>query len=855
MQTKSLFAVVIVFILLGSIFCPLIQGANSPIESTLFSDNFESYTVDTFPSNGGWELVWDGRGNQYQVNSIQYSKSQTKSLQLWGGPNWSAVAQKHFTSTSNQIGYEVSILISQIGSGGPGRVDYFGFFNKEVYVWGRHYATIQFNHDTGNIITDTGSVIGSWVPGVWYTVKIILDKTTKTYSVWVNGDLKGTTFPVSNKDIENINAFQLQSDHPGVKDYFDNVRVFEVVSGNTPNPTTPSLVGYWKFDEGSGSIAYDSSGNGNDGTIYTASWTKGKVGSALDFNGVDSWVKVLSNPSLSGLSQLTIEAWIKEDVITSDVKGIVSKSSGNAHPTYQAEFFLGLYGKDLAFHTSNYNYLAHDIVSNAINEAGKWYHVAATWSGDSYILYVDGVPKKSGSCSVNPMYNSGLDVQIGRHGTFSWTYFNGVIDELKIYNYARSASEIENDYTTVTPSFDPTRDTFNFTNQGAGNFQYQLSCLKENPLTFLEVANIIYTDPVYNLLDIAVPGSRTMIIPWVYYYLTDNDMLFGTLSGGHCYGISKLVVDWYNNPSTMPNYPATVQSLNMSPELHKMIDYAQQRQILDFYTFSRLILMDTDTISWSNLKEYQSLKSAVQAGSPTIMIINDKNNAFFVNDAVHAVVVYKIQSVGTIDTLYIADPNKNGIETIEVDTSKSNLGLNCRIAAAGVTDQTVFNEFTDYILSSLMLWVQCPVQMEISNAAGQSIGWSADGSKLQNFHAMLYQVDDSQLIIIPESSGNYKVKIVGTGNGNYSLTTFRASERQIIAESKVSSIASEQRIEYTVNVNNGTLENTISSIPWMYIVVFIIVVIIIVTTSITYFLRRKKRRMREQFDLPPPPPP
>jgi len=223
-----------------------------------------------------------------------------------------------------------------------------------------------------------------------------------------------------------------------------------------------SPVAYLKFDEGAGNIAYDSSGNNNNGTVYTATWTDGRIGKALHFNGVDSWVRILNSPLLSGLSQITLEAWIKEDSLTSDVKGIISKCSGAAHPTYGAEYFLGLYGASLAFHVSNYNYIAHDTVVDGINQANRWYHVAATWSGSKYTLYIDGVACVSGTCTPQTTYSNALDVQIGRHGTYPWTYFQGIIDEVKIYNYARTADEIMNDYSearlSASASIVPTID-------------------------------------------------------------------------------------------------------------------------------------------------------------------------------------------------------------------------------------------------------------------------------------------------------------------------------------------------------------------------------------------------------------
>jgi hypothetical protein len=212
-----------------------------------------------------------------------------------------------------------------------------------------------------------------------------------------------------------------------------------VMSGGGP-------VGYWKFDEGSGTIAHDSSGNGNDGVIHTATWTDGIVGKALHFNGVDSWVEVPNSPTLTGLSQITVEAWIQEDSITAQLKGIVSKCDGWAPPT-NAEYFLGTNenGK-VFFETDHGTAIFSAQTTPLITEAGRWYHVAGTWSGDTYTIYVDGAPVLSGICTPQTTLSNTLPVQIGRHGSWSWVYFQGVIDEVKIYNYGRTGEEIESDF-------------------------------------------------------------------------------------------------------------------------------------------------------------------------------------------------------------------------------------------------------------------------------------------------------------------------------------------------------------------------------------------------------------------------
>ncbi|MBI4744389.1 MAG: hypothetical protein HY776_06180 [Actinobacteria bacterium] len=64
-------------------------------------------------------------------------------------------------------------------------------------------------------------------------------------------------------------------------------------------PPDLSLVGYWPFDEGTGSIAYDKSLLNNNGTVYGATWTQGRYGQALSFDGLDDYAQVPNSDSLN----------------------------------------------------------------------------------------------------------------------------------------------------------------------------------------------------------------------------------------------------------------------------------------------------------------------------------------------------------------------------------------------------------------------------------------------------------------------------------------------------------------------------------------------------------------------------
>jgi hypothetical protein len=207
-------------------------------ESTIFSDDFENYAVGTFPSSGGWELVFNGRGTSYQMVSDTYHVSGTRSFRLWGSPNWSAVAQKKFSSSSRYLGYEGQILIGSVGGGGPGRAEYFGFYNEAAATWGKWYAIVAFNEDSMSILAEGGTVLETWTTDVWYKIKVILDRDSKTYNVWINEQQKGFGLSITNDDPSIINALGLQSDHPGVEVYYDDVRVFEA---SEPYPLSLSV--------------------------------------------------------------------------------------------------------------------------------------------------------------------------------------------------------------------------------------------------------------------------------------------------------------------------------------------------------------------------------------------------------------------------------------------------------------------------------------------------------------------------------------------------------------------------------------------------------------------------------------
>jgi len=231
-----------------------------------------------------------------------------------------------------------------------------------------------------------------------------------------------------------------------------NVAKIKMVNQENATSTTNNPVGWWKFDEATaihGSLMDDSSGYGNTGTLTTNDGSleksvAGKLGKGLSFDGVNDYV----NLGVGGLSEIhqtpiTITAWIKAPIQTASYAGILS----NDYLDPRTGFTLSLRSIGyLAFWSAGDTW---DTGGNYVAD-NKWHFVVATLdiSGNLY-FYVDN--KKDGPYS-NALFNSSAaGTYIGRR--FDGSYFNGLIDDVRIYNRALSASEVAQQYNSTKDGY------------------------------------------------------------------------------------------------------------------------------------------------------------------------------------------------------------------------------------------------------------------------------------------------------------------------------------------------------------------------------------------------------------------
>jgi len=201
------------------------------------------------------------------------------------------------------------------------------------------------------------------------------------------------------------------------------------------------LVGWWKFDEGKGTSAADSSGYGHAGTLMgNPKWqpTDGKVGGALELDGDGDYVNLGKGPDFDLAEQITIAAWIKVNRFDKEWQAIIAKGDSawrmqRVEQTDSLEFACS----GLAVPGTEWGGI-HGKIS--VND-GQWHHAAGVYDGSKLYLYVDGKLDVSSNASGDINAND-HPVYIGENAEQTGRFWNGLIDDVRIYNYAISGEQI-----------------------------------------------------------------------------------------------------------------------------------------------------------------------------------------------------------------------------------------------------------------------------------------------------------------------------------------------------------------------------------------------------------------------------
>jgi len=186
------------------------------------------------------------------------------------------------------------------------------------------------------------------------------------------------------------------------------------------------------------------SNNGTSQLDFSLFLNYSNKGYALQFDGLDDYVET-SMTNLVNQFQITVEVWIKVGPNYAGDRALVSKYHHNQSGNLDDSFYLGIENGLVRWQINSGNSF-NILTGNLYITAGNWYHITGTWDGMNQIIYINGNARNSTYYTgVGPINNTAEPVSIGKSingGVPNW-FFNGTIDEVRIWNISRTQTEIQ----------------------------------------------------------------------------------------------------------------------------------------------------------------------------------------------------------------------------------------------------------------------------------------------------------------------------------------------------------------------------------------------------------------------------
>ncbi len=352
----------------------------------------------------------------------------------------------------------------------------------------------------------------------WYYLVAVM--SGDTMRIYVNGEKQGENtclsgFTKDTTDVPNlyfgIEKFEYEYYFKGT---LDEVIIRNRALGDD-EVFQRATCGWWKFDEGSGSVAGDSSIFHNDGTLRnmdtTTCWVDGKVGKALKFDGRNDYVDCgNAGSSVVSSNRLTLEAWIKPENANGDIMGF--SSSINSHCGYS--FRLDSQKLQLTFQDNGGTW--HTATSTYTVSLNQWSKVAVTYNAPAGTLmfYKNGEPEiieESSTCD-----NTATQLKIGWNNS---NYFKGSIDEPIAYDISLSNAEMELHYepsdcgAELNPTGNPIGGGYGYTDIIMPSQADTVVATKQELLNVLENAEAGDTIFVIDTVEIDLSGEKKDTIP------------------------------------------------------------------------------------------------------------------------------------------------------------------------------------------------------------------------------------------------------------------------------------------------------------------------------------------------------
>ena len=350
------------------------------------------------------------------------------------------------------------------------------YFVLEIQQDGRlKFAFEDSVDDDFNVIEPS---LNSRVADTWYYVTVTWDYTNDNFALYVDGTLQQQETRNTNGAMGELNQIvfgdnssnytqagnsNIASPYSSYGNY-DEVRIYDRVltqveiqtDMNDDNGCSAELIAYYQMDElawngtsgevlNQQGILHGTAYNGlnTDRVTPARAGNPGTCGYGF-FDGINDYVEVGDDPALDISEELTISTWIYPTTIpSSGLMTVLSKDENyEFHVTPARE--INWWWNDSVGVTREFNSSGANITAN------NWYHIAITYKDDEQVIYVNGQESNRRTFS-GELINNNDPLQIGQDQGFPGRYFQGSIDEVKIYSGALSATEVDAIYQETHP--------------------------------------------------------------------------------------------------------------------------------------------------------------------------------------------------------------------------------------------------------------------------------------------------------------------------------------------------------------------------------------------------------------------
>jgi len=442
-------------------------------------DDIDSNSNDLTLSTASWTLsgkfdkAWNGQGGRWLSRAddadFDFAAADSFAISMW------------FKSDSATNPGATEWLLNKSLSGGTQEAGYAIYANTD--------GTVCFGIDDDTTWSPT---VSSCTPtdiydNTWRHILAVRDVTADQTQLYIDGELIDSDSDTTTATLANARIFYL-GDRQGadggdeLNGDIDEVKIFRdaidadqakilynassasafSVLGSTEesdtNFTGNPPVGWWKLDENTGTTGNDSSGNGFNTTLTgSPTFAPGKLGSALSVGSTSQYATYddTGASALDTANSFTVEAWAKFNDLATELKVLAMKSSdGGTNANWYINTGEGANIDEID--CGAWDGTGGNLVTSGLNlTTNTWYHFACVFdnTANTVTLFVNGVRHTIATgVTVNPPTGNG-DFYIGDDAAITWngTPINGLVDEVRFYDYARTAAQIAYDFNRGGP--------------------------------------------------------------------------------------------------------------------------------------------------------------------------------------------------------------------------------------------------------------------------------------------------------------------------------------------------------------------------------------------------------------------